>query len=43
MDCYLKMVQWIGTLTNHVIARARFTLRVAFGTSAIFLTSLGQI
>ena len=41
--CYLKMVQWVGTPTNHVIARAGFTLRGALGTLEIFSTSFSQI
>ena len=39
MDCYLKIVQWLVTPTNHVIALAGFTLCGALGTLKIFATS----
>ena len=39
VDCYLKMVQSMVTLTNHVIVRAEFTLRGSLETLEIFATS----
>ena len=36
VDCYLKMVRWMVTLTNHVIARVGFLLRGAPGTLEVF-------
>ena len=36
VDYYLKMVRWVVTFTNHVIARAGFLLRGALGTLEIF-------
>ena len=38
VDCYLKMVQWMVTPTNDVIAQPGFVLRGALGTLEIFTT-----
>ena len=38
VDCNLKMVQFMVTPTNHVIARPGFILRDSLGTLEIFTT-----